>query len=332
MGTSHRKQPVRDLVAGVQSRLIELYRPPDGYEVVLGNGGATLFWDAAVFCLIAERSAHGVFGEFGAKFAHAAARAPFLEPPAIAEAPPGRVALPDADADADVHAWTHNETSTGALAPVRRLADGPLVLIDATSAAGGLPVDLSQTDAYYFAPQKHLASDGGLWLAFCSPAALSRAERLAAGRWIPDTLNLAVAARNSRAHQTLNTPALATLLLMDDQLRWLLANGGLEFAEGRCRESSGLLYDWAQAHPHASCSVADPTDRSPAVVTIDFDDAIDAAELCRIMRAAGVVDIEPYRGLASNQIRVGVYASVDPDDVRALIACLDHVVEALLNA
>lgn len=333
MGTSHRRDPVKRLVADVQQGLADLYDLPDGYEVVLGNGGSTVFWDAAVCSLIEQRSAHAVFGEFSRKFATAAKRAPFLAGPAITEAPAGSSCLPEAQDGVDAYAWPQNETSTGACAPVERPDGDGLVLVDATSAAGGMRADISQTDVYYFAPQKNLASDGGLWCAFASPAAIETAAKIAdSGRWVPESLDFSVAVRNSRAHQTLNTPAIATLLLLDEQLTWLHGNGGLGFAVRRCSGSSQMLYDWAERHPHARCFVTEPGRRSPVVATIDFDDSVNAAHLCEVLRSNGIVDIEPYRGLARNQIRVGTYASVDPSDVEALIACLDWAIERLISA
>lgn len=328
MGTSHRQAPVRDLVAAVQTGLAELYSVPDGYEVVLGNGGSTLFWDLAVSSLIENRSAHGVFGEFSRKFAKASAAAPFLGEPAVFEAQPGSAAVPEAT-DADVHAWAQNETSTGAVAPVTRIGDG-LVLIDATSAAGGMEADVSQTDAYYFAPQKNFSSDGGLWFAFASPAAIEQAERInASGRWIPASLDFLTAVKNSRLHQTLNTPAVATLLLMEDQINWMLAQGGIGAVAERCRTSSGILYDWALASEFATPFVTEPEHRSPVVATIDFDESVDAKEVSRVLRSHGVVDVDPYRALNRNQLRIACYASVDPDDVRALTGCIDFVVGEL---
>lgn len=331
LGTSHRQAPVRNLVAAVQEGLAELYHLPHGYEVVLGNGGSTLFWDVAVSSLIETRSAHAVFGEFTRKFASAASRAPHVAAPHITEVPAGTATLPTPADDADAYAWAQNETSTGASCPVRRVTDDALMLVDATSSAGGMAADISQTDVYYFAPQKNFSSDGGLWLAFASPAAIDRAARIKAdGRWLPESLDFSLAVANSRQHQTLNTPALATLLLLEDQINWLLDNGGLEFAQERCRASSQTLYAWAEAHPLATPFV-DAEHRSPVVVTIDFEASVDAVSLCRTMRANGIVDIEPYRGLARNQIRVGVYASVDPDDAAALCASLDYVVGAITS-
>lgn len=328
MGTSHRQAPVRNLVRSVQESLAGLYRIPEGYEVVLGNGGASLFWDMAVCSLIERRSAHGVFGEFSRKFATAAARAPHLEGPVITEAEPGAVALPS-PCDADVHAWAHNETSTGAAAPVRRIGDG-LVLIDATSAAGGIDADIAQTDVYYFAPQKNFSSDGGLWLAFVSPAAIERAGRIeSSGRWVPESLSLTTAVENSRRHQSLNTPALATLLLLEDQLHWMLGLGGMDAVAARCRESASALYTWAEARDFASPFVADPAHRSPVVATIDLDEGIEAKAVIAALRANGIVDIDPYRALDRNQLRVGCYASVTPSDAEALTGCLDHVIERL---
>ena len=328
MGTSHRQAPVRDLVRVVQESLAELYRIPDGYEVVLGNGGSTLFWDLAVSSLIERRSAHGVFGEFSRKFAKAAERAPHLEAPLVSEAAPGSVALPVAG-DADVYAWAQNETSTGAAAPVSRIGEG-LVLIDATSAAGGMDAPIAETDVYYFAPQKNFSSDGGLWLAFASPAAIERAERIkASGRWIPESLDFTVAVKNSRQHQTLNTPALATLLLLEDQLGWMLELGGMEAVAARCAESTSTLYAWAESRDFASPFVADPAFRSPVVATIDLADEIDAKAVIAALRMNGIVDVDPYRALNRNQLRVGCYASVDPADVEALVGCLDYVIGAL---
>ena len=328
MGTSHRQAPVRDLVASIQEHLAELYEIPEGYEVVLGNGGSTLFWDLAVCSLIERRSAHGVFGEFSRKFATASGRAPHLEAPAVSEAGAGSIALPE-PTDADVYAWAQNETSTGAAAPVRRIGDG-LVLIDATSAAGGIDADIASTDVYYFAPQKNFSSDGGLWLAFVSPAAIERAERIrASGRWIPETLDLTVAVKNSRQHQTLNTPALATLLLLEDQLRWMDDLGGMPAVAERCARSTRTLYEWAEASSYAAPFVADPAHRSPVVATIDLAEEIDAKRVIAELRANGIVDVDPYRALGRNQLRVGCYASVDPEDVAALTECVDHVVEHL---
>ncbi|QXT63386.1 phosphoserine transaminase [Tessaracoccus palaemonis] len=328
MGTSHRQAPVRSLVAAVQEELADLYDIPDGYEVVLGNGGSTLFWDMAVSSLVENRSAHGVFGEFSRKFASASAAAPHLADPAVFEAEPGSVALPE-PGDADVFAWAQNETSTGAAAPVRRIGDG-LVVIDATSAAGGMEADISETDVYYFAPQKNFSSDGGLWLAFASPAAIERAERIkSSGRWIPQSLDFTLAVANSRQHQTLNTPALATLLLLEDQLGWMLELGGIEAVAARCAESSGVLYEWAEKRAFASPFVPHPGFRSPVVATIDLVDGVDSKALIAALRSNGIVDIDPYRALKRNQLRIGCYASVDPEDVEALTACIDYVVDRL---
>jgi phosphoserine aminotransferase len=327
LGTSHRQAPVRDLVGRVRSRLAELYELPDGYEVLLGDGGSTAFWDAAAFSLIERRSENLSFGEFGSKFA-AAAGAPFLEAPHVIAAPGGSRSEVEVVAGVDVYAWPHNETSTGVMAPVRRVHgdDGALTVIDATSAAGGVAIDVDETDVYYFAPQKNFASDGGLWFALVSPAAAERIERIAASdRWIPEFLSLKNALDNSRLNQTLNTPALATLLLMEGQLDWIAGNGGLAWADTRTKESSGALYDWAEASPLATPFVADPAHRSQVVVTIDFDDAVDAAALATTLRANGIVDTEPYRKLGRNQLRIATFTAIDPDDVRALTRCIDHV-------
>ncbi|MDO5067178.1 MAG: phosphoserine transaminase [Propionibacteriaceae bacterium] len=328
LGTSHRQAPVKQLVGAVQEGLRELYRLPEGHEVVLGNGGASLFWDMAVVSLIERRSAHAVFGEFTRKFATSAARAPFLADPLVTETTPGTVALPE-PGDADVVAWAHNETSTGAAAGVQRIGEG-LVLIDGTSAAGGMDVEIDQTDVYYFAPQKNFSSDGGLFIALASPAALERAARLVGtDRWVPEMLNLDVAAQNSRRQQTFNTPALATLLLLEDQINWLIELGGLAAAEARCRASSDHVYAWAEARPWASPFVADPGHRSPVVATVDLAEEIDAARVIATLRANGIVDVDPYRALGRNQLRIGCYVSVEPSDVQALTACIDHVVERL---
>ncbi|MGD7732963.1 phosphoserine transaminase [Propionibacteriaceae bacterium G57] len=330
LGTSHRQPAVKNLVAKVQDLAADLFNAPNGYELVLGNGGATMFWDVATCSLVEQRSAHGVFGEFSKKFATATARAPFLAEPVVIESEPGTSVVPTAVEGVDLYAWAQNETSTGAAAPVDRpegIGDA-LVLVDATSSAGGMHVDLAETDVYYFAPQKNFSSDGGLWLAWCSPAALERAARLTerTDRWVPESLNLTVAATNSRANQTLNTPAIATLVLLADQLAWLVDNGGLDFAAGRTKASTDLVYEWADNHALARPFVA-PEFRSPVVATIDFDDTVDAKKLAADLRANGIVDTEPYRKLGRNQLRIGCFASVDPDDVRRLLTCIDWLLE-----
>jgi phosphoserine aminotransferase len=333
MGTSHRQAPVKGLVGQVREGLAELFDLPDGYEVVLGNGGTTAFWDAAAIGLIRDRAAFGTYGEFSAKFASAVAEAPFLADPVIAKADPGSIALPTGQAGIDAYGWAHNETSTGAMAPVVRPAgadDDALVLIDATSGAGGLPVDISRTDVYYFAPQKSFAADGGLWLAVMSPAALARvAEIKASDRWIPGFLDLSIAVDNSSKDQTYNTPAVATLFLLADQIRWLNSLSGLSGAVERTRESSSRLYGWAEKSEYATPFVSDPDHRSLVVGTIDFAEAVDAAAIAKILRAHGVVDTEPYRKLGRNQLRVGMFPAVDADDITALTACIDYVVERL---
>jgi phosphoserine aminotransferase len=331
MGTSHRQAPVRDLVGRVREGLAELFSLPDGYEIVLGNGGSTAFWDAAITGLIRKRSLHLAFGEFSRKFATAAAGAPFLDDPIVVSADPGTAPEPRSDPDADVLAWAHNETSTGVMLDVRRPADAgdALVLIDATSGAGGLSVDLSQADAYYFAPQKSFGSDGGLWVAAMSPAALARAEELSAapgGRWIPESLSLTTALANARQNQTYNTPALATLILLADQVDWMLSGGGLKFCVERTTASSTFLYSWAEEAAFATPFVTDPALRSLVVGTIDFSDDVDAAAIARILRANGVVDTEPYRKLGRNQLRIGMFPAVEPEDVSALTACIDWIV------
>jgi phosphoserine aminotransferase len=329
MGTSHRQAPVRDVVHRVRSGLAELFALPDGYEVALGNGGTTAFWDAAAAWIVRERALHLAYGEFSQKFARATAGAPFLADPIVVEADPGDAPAPTADPAADVIAWAHNETSTGVMVPVERPADSgdALVLVDATSGAGGLPVDVADADAYYFAPQKSFGADGGLWLALLSPAAIARIEQLdgADGRWQPEFLSLQTALDNSRKQQTYNTPALATLLLLADQVEWMLGNGGLDWCVRRTSDSSGRLYDWAERSDVATPFVADPAKRSPVVGTIDFADPVDAAALAAALRANGIVDVEPYRKLGRNQLRVGMFPAVEPDDVEALTACVDWV-------
>lgn len=329
LGTSHRQAPVKELVGRVRSGLSSLFSAPDGYEVLLGNGGSTAFWDAAAFSLIEKRSENLAFGEFGAKFADAAA-APFLEAPHVIQVPGGQRAEAEVLEGVDLYAWTHNETSTGVMAPVTRVHGDPgaLTVIDATSAAGGVLFDASEADVYYFAPQKNLASDGGLWFALVSPAAIERIERIAAsGRWIPEFLSLKNAVDNSRLDQTLNTPALASLLLLESQLDWIHGNGGLAWADARTKESSGLIYEWAERTAVATPFVAVPGDRSQVVATIDFDDSVDAAAIAKLLRANGVVDTEPYRKLGRNQLRIATFTAIEPDDVRALLATLDWVLE-----
>ncbi len=335
MGTSHRQAPVKDVVGRVRDGLAQLFSLPDGYEIVLGNGGSTAFWDVAAAGLIRRRSLHLTFGEFSAKFADVAKGAPHLDDPIVVAADPGTAPKPTTDPDVDAIAWAHNETSTGAMLGVERPAgsDGQLVLIDATSGAGGLPVDVSQADAYYFAPQKSFGSDGGLWLAALSPAAIARAEEIDAaggsahgdGRWIPESLSLTTAISNSRLNQTYNTPALATLFLLAVQVEWMLEGGGLDFCVERTTASSSHLYTWADKSDVASPFV-DEAHRSLVVGTIDFDDTIDAAAIAKTLRANGIVDTEPYRKLGRNQLRVGMFPAIDPADVEALTACIDWVI------
>jgi len=333
LGTSHRQAGVRDVVGQVRSGLRALFDLPDAYQVVLGNGGSTAFWDIATFCLIAERSQHLSFGEFSAKFGAAAAAAPFLGDPTIVSAAPGTRPDPYAEAGVDVYAWPHNETSTGVMAPIRRVDgadDGALVLIDATSGAGGLPVDVRETDVYYFAPQKCFASDGGLWIALMSPAAVERVARLRAdGRWTPAFLDLQIAIDNSALNQTYNTPALATLFLLAEQTDWLNSLGGLPGAVDRTTASSDVLYGWAEKSPYATPFVAEPSDRSLVIGTIDLSDEIDASAVAATLRANGVLDTEPYRKLGRNQLRVAMFPAVDAADVEALTGCIDYVVERL---
>ena len=329
-GTSHRQAPVKNLVGRVREGLSEFFSAPDGYEVILGNGGATAFWDCAAFGLIDKRSLHLTFGEFSAKFASAVAANPFVGDPIVIKADPGSAPTPTSDPSVDAVAWAHNETSTGVALPVTRPAGDALVLIDATSGAGGLPVDMADVDTYYFAPQKNFASDGGLWLAIMSPAALARVEAIAAsGRWVPDFLSLPIAVDNSTKNQTYNTPAIGTLILLAEQIDWMLGNGGLDWAVKRTGDSSSRLYGWAEASEFATPFVADPALRSQVVGTIDFADSVDAAAVAKVLRANGIVDTEPYRKLGRNQLRVAMFPAVDPADVSALTACVDWVVERL---
>jgi phosphoserine aminotransferase len=338
MGTSHRQKPVKQLVATIRAGLRELFSVPESYEVVLGNGGTTAFWDAATCGLVRERAFHLSYGEFSSKFATCTKAAPFLRGPLIDAADPGDAPNPVGieAGDADIVAWAHNETSTGVMVPVIRPpgAGDALVLIDATSGAAGLPVDVTQADAYYFAPQKGFASDGGLWLAVLSPAALERIEQIDAGRptigpnrWIPEFLSLKTALENSVKDQTYNTPAIATLFLLADQLEWMLECGGLEAMVARTTESSSILYGWAEGHAAATPFVADPGKRSLVVGTIDFSEDVDAAAIAATLRANGIVDVEPYRKLGRNQLRVAMFPATDPADVRALTACIDWVLE-----
>ena len=332
LGTSHRQKPVKNVVKRVREGLTSLFNLPEGYEVVLGNGGSTAFWDIATFGLIEERSQHLVFGEFSSKFASAAKESPFLGEPTVIKTEPGSHPLSVAEAGIDVYALTHNETSTGVAMPIIRPAgtDGALVLVDATSAAGGLMVEAKEFDTYYFAPQKSFASDGGLWIAIMSPAAIARAEKIkASGRWVPAFFDLGIAIENSRLDQTYNTPALVTLMLLAEQIEWMNANGGLSFAAGRSTQSSDILYSWAEKTSYTTPFVTDPAMRSKVVGTINFDDAIDATKIAAALRANGIVDTEPYRKLGKNQLRVGMFPAVDPSDVEALTKCIDHVVAAL---
>ena len=331
MGTSHRQAPVRNLVGRVREGLSTLFDLPEGYEVVLGNGGATAFWDIATFGLIREKSQHLSFGEFSSKFAKAAAEAPFLAEPTVLKSEPGSLPTPEPEEGVDTYAWAHNETSTAVMAPVERVADDDsLVLIDATSGAGGLPVDLSQVDAYYFAPQKSFASDGGLWIALMSPAALERAAAISAsGRWIPAFFDLPTAIDNSAKNQTYNTPSVGTLFLMAEQLDWMNGQGGLEAMVKRTTASSETLYGWAERTTYTTPYVAEPAHRSQVIGTIDFDETISADAVAATLRANGIVDTEPYRKLGRNQLRIAMYPAVDPADVAALTECIDFVVGEL---
>ena len=331
LGTSHRRPGVRGVVGQIRAGLTDLFELPDGYEIVLGNGGATAFWDIATFGLIKERSQHLNFGEFSSKFASAAKEAPFLGDPTVIKSEPGTHPLPKAEAGIDAYALTHNETSTGVMMPINRVegADADsLVLVDATSAAGGLDVDITQSDVYYFSPQKCFASDGGLWLAVFSPAALARVEEIkASGRWVPTSYDLSTAIENSRLDQTYNTPALVTLWLLADQLEWMNSQGGLKFTTSRTADSAQRLYTWAEKTAYTTPFVTDPDMRSNVIGTIDFDEAIDAEQVAKILRTNGIVDTEPYRKLGRNQLRIAMFPAIEPDDVRALTGCIDYLLE-----
>ena len=329
MGTSHRQAPVKNIVGSVRDGLTSLFNLPAGWEIVMGNGGSTVFWDVATFGLIRERSHHLVFGEFSSKFAEASAAAPHLADPIIVSSDPGTHPAAASDATCDIYAYPHNETSTGvAMSPVRPAKDG-LVVVDATSAAGGLMWDPSQVDVYYFAPQKCFASDGGLWLAACSPAAIEQIREIkATKRWMPASLDLSIALDNSVANQTYNTPALATLIMLDEQVKWINSKGGLSWAASRCAESARNMYSWAEARAFATPFVANPAQRSDVVATIDID-GVDANQISAILRANGVVDTDSYRKLGRNQIRVGMFPAIDPADISALTACIDVVVDHL---
>ncbi len=336
LGTSHRQKPVKSLVARLRSGLAELFALPEGYEVVLGNGGATAFWDIATFCLIERRSQHLSFGEFSAKFSAAAKASPWLDEPDVVTSPAGTHPSALGRPGTDLYALTHNETSTGVMMEIRRPegADpGALVAVDATSAAAGLRVDAAEFDVYYFAPQKGFASDGGLWIALLSPAALARVVELAgpgSTRFVPAFLDLAIAVENSRLDQTYNTPAVGTLVLAVDQLEWILENGGLDFSTARCDRSAEILYGWAESTAYTAPFVAKPDERSHVVGTIDFDASVDAAVVAKVLRANGIVDTEPYRKLGRNQLRVAMFPAIEPADVAALTDCIDHVVSALV--
>ena len=331
LGTSHRQDPVKHLVARIRAGLRELFALPDEWQLVLGNGGATAFWDVAAFGLIRDRAQLLVCGEFSAKFAAVAAGAPFLGEPSVRRSDYGSAPQAGHETGIDVYAWPHNETSTGVTLPVVRVAaaDDALMLVDGTSAAGGVAVDVTQTDVYYFAPQKAFAAEAGIWLAAMSPAALARAAELRAARWAPPSLDLMLAVDNSAKDQTYNTPAIATLWLLAEQVEWLLGEGGLAWAAARTADSSGRLYAWAEKSAYATPFVTDPSLRSPVVGTIDLDETVDAKAVAATLRANGIVDTEPYRALGRNQLRIGMYPAVDPDDVSALTACIDHVVAAL---
>jgi phosphoserine aminotransferase len=331
LGTSHRREAVRSVVRSVRDGLRELFALPDGYEVLLGTGGSTLFWDAAAFCLVERRAEHLVFGEFSSKFAAVTADAPFLDDPRVIESEPGTHPELVADQAIDAYAFPHNETSTGVMIDVVRPpgADG-IMLVDGTSSAAALRVDATQFDVYYFAPQKALAADAGIWIALCSPVAIERIERIATtGRWVPPSLSLPIALENSRLDQTYNTPPLASVFLVDDTVRWMLDHGGLEWAASRCDRSAEILYGWAEASAYATPFVAKPSERSHTTATIDFDDTVDAAALAAALRANGIIDTEPYRKLGRNQLRVALFPAIEPDDVAALTRCIDYVIDVL---
>ncbi|GAA4657380.1 phosphoserine transaminase [Arthrobacter cryoconiti] len=333
LGTSHRQAPVKNLVGEVRAGLSDFFSAPEGYEVILGVGGSTAFWDVASFGLVEKKAQHLSFGEFGSKFAAATNNAPFIDASSIITSAPGTRPTSVPEAGVDVYAWPQNETSTGVAAPVQRVVgadDGALVLVDATSAAGGLHVDVKEADVYYFAPQKNFASDGGLWLGLFSPAALERAARIGAtGRWVPDFLNLNTAIENSLKNQTYNTPALSTLVTLNEQVKWLNANGGLDFASKRTADSAARLYSWAEASSVATPFVVKSEDRSNVIVTIDFDESVDAAAVAKVLRANGIVDTEPYRKLGRNQLRIATFVAIEPEDVTALTKCIDYVITNL---
>jgi phosphoserine aminotransferase len=330
LGTSHRQPGVKSVVGRIRAGLADLFSLPDGYEVLLGNGGSTSFWDAAAFGLVERRAEHLVFGEFSSKFAAVTGAAPFLDDPVVLRSEPGTHPELVADATVDAYAYPHNETSTGVMTEVRRPGDDGLVLVDATSGAGGLPVEPKSFDVYYFAPQKCFAGDGGLWLALCSPAAIERIARIGAtDRWVPPSLSLPIAVENSRLDQTYNTPALTSLFLLDASVQWMLEQGGLDWCVGRCDRSAELLYGWAEKSTYASPFVAKPADRSHVTGTIDFDDEVDASAIAKALRANGIVDTEPYRKLGRNQLRIAMFPAIDPDDVATLTHAIDYLAEAL---
>ena len=332
LGTSHRQKPVKSLVGRVRSGLSQLFDLPEGYEVLLSNGGTTAFWDIAAFGLLRNKSQHLAFGEFSSKFANVVKKAPWLEQPTVISADPGKHPLPQAEEGVDVYALTHNETSTGVAMPIKRVGTPgeALVLVDATSGAGGLPVDVSETDVYYFAPQKSFASDGGLWVALVSPAALARIEEIAAtDRYVPEFFSLPTVVDNSSKDQTYNTPAVATLFLLAEQIDWMNGNGGLAWTTARTADSSERLYTWAEKSEFATPFVVDPAQRSQVVGTIDFADSVDAAAVAKILRANDIVDTEPYRKLGRNQLRIGMFPAIDPADIESLTTCIDYVVERL---
>jgi phosphoserine aminotransferase len=320
---------VRSVVGSVRSGLRDLFALPDGYEVLLGIGGSTSFWDAASFGLVEKKSTHIVIGEFSSKFAEVTRAAPHLDDPQVCETAPGETPVCPDSVEGDVYAYPHNETSTGVIVDIHRPAGDALVVIDGTSAAGGMHVDPNAFDVYYFAPQKCFASDAGIWLALCSPKALERIERIQGTRWMPATLDLSIAVENSRLDQTYNTPALATIFLLDQQIRWMLENGGLDFAAGRCDRSAATIYGWADGHKYAAPFVKDAAHRSPVTATIDFDERVDGTALAAALRANGIVDVEPYRKLGRNQLRIALFPAIEPDDVATLTRAIDFLLERM---
>lgn len=330
LGTSHRQDGVKYKVAALRNGLLEMFNAPDGYQILLGNGGATLFWDAASFGLIERRAQHLVSGEFSSKFATVTTKAPHLENPDVIESAPGTAPSMVANPDVDAYCYPHNETSTGCSFVVERPDADGLVLVDATSGAGGLRFNAADTDVYYFAPQKCFSSDGGLWIALASPAAMERINKIDdSGRWVPEGLNLKTAMDNSLKDQTYNTPALATVFLTLQYTEWVNENGGLNFAASRSERSAEILYGWAESTDYTTPFIEAGPNRSNVVATIDIDDSIDATTISKVLRKNGIVDTESYRKLGRNQMRVAMFPGIDPEDIEALTHCIDHVVSRM---